>query len=511
MRPPGQNSKDQRGLQLVAVTQGKFLAQHLAQAANQRGLRLEQVICTNDDEPTAWHEYVVQKQKLKNSSLVLLLLHHPINLSQLVEATSQEQNVLVCFVGDGKLPNTAPTKEKKTLPELGPQQVAQALGWPTLNTPEELIESAWLLKNGLRPNSGQILVLASSLDQAALLDDAVATASLSCTEISPKQRKKFQLQKHGVVNIYEPGEINILSKLVAELSRQYIFDCVVAGDSLLEISSAYQFLTFPPTTDKKESANQTTLNSLASLLACYRNRDKQHSHASASSKKAAIEILDKHKPFLGELQAKALLTCYGLTAPSEKLVGSASAANEAANRLGFPVAIKAIGPQLVGRSELSAVALNLENGASVRQAFRNVLHACARTKPRPLLDGVLVSTMVPLDEYLDCAVHCVKGIALLQARRCLASGRPLMSLILKCPISDDQARESASLLFSKSPSPSSTQLGRLADFLSRLSQVGADLTGRIIWLHLDTVSLPTDETQALVIDARGVQKHVTGF
>ncbi len=73
-----------------------------------------------------------------------------------------------------------------------------------------------------------------------------------------------------------------------------------------------------------------------------------------------------HDGTLDEASAKALLAEAGVSVPAGRRASSADEAAAAAEALGYPVALKALG--VAHKSEAGAVKLNLRDAASVRAA-----------------------------------------------------------------------------------------------------------------------------------------------
>ncbi|MFI1255798.1 acetate--CoA ligase family protein [Streptomyces netropsis] len=95
---------------------------------------------------------------------------------------------------------------------------------------------------------------------------------------------------------------------------------------------------------------------------------------------------------LSEHAAKQLLRAYGIRVPREQLVTSAAAAVRAAAQVGYPVVMKASGPQLTHKTELGLVKIGLTSASQVRDAYRE-LTDIARYEGLPL-DGILVCQLV---------------------------------------------------------------------------------------------------------------------
>ena len=73
----------------------------------------------------------------------------------------------------------------------------------------------------------------------------------------------------------------------------------------------------------------------------------------------------------------ALLACYGLPIAEQRIVSTAREAAKAAGELGGPVAVKAIAPGLVHKSDAGAVALNLRGPDEVYLAAQGMAEQLA--------------------------------------------------------------------------------------------------------------------------------------
>jgi len=100
-------------------------------------------------------------------------------------------------------------------------------------------------------------------------------------------------------------------------------------------------------------------------------------------------VLKEGRKALTEYEAKKVLRSYGIPATREFLVHSQKEAVEKAERLGYPVVLKGSGSQLLHKTELDVIRLNLKNAREVREAFREI-----KKNAGDKLEGVLVQEMV---------------------------------------------------------------------------------------------------------------------
>jgi acetate---CoA ligase (ADP-forming) len=99
-----------------------------------------------------------------------------------------------------------------------------------------------------------------------------------------------------------------------------------------------------------------------------------------------------------------LLDCYGLPLVATRIVAGADEAVTAAAELGVPVALKAIAPGLIHKTDAGAVALGLGDASSVRAGAREIEAAVEKAGYR--LEGLIVQPMAaPGVELLLGVVH----------------------------------------------------------------------------------------------------------
>jgi acetyltransferase len=98
---------------------------------------------------------------------------------------------------------------------------------------------------------------------------------------------------------------------------------------------------------------------------------------------------------VGEAKAKEVLRAYDFDVPPGRLAGSAEEAVEAAQELGFPVAMKIASPDVVHKSDVGGVRLNLSNPEQVRDACELMFLRIPRSISGARLEGVYVEKMCP--------------------------------------------------------------------------------------------------------------------
>ncbi|WP_270934735.1 acetate--CoA ligase family protein [Falsiroseomonas oryzae] len=92
-----------------------------------------------------------------------------------------------------------------------------------------------------------------------------------------------------------------------------------------------------------------------------------------------------------EAEAKRLLATAGVPMLPEDVCATAEDAVAAARRIGFPVVAKILSPDILHKSEIGGVLLDLRDEQAVRAGFTTLLDRAARHAPAARIEGVLVA------------------------------------------------------------------------------------------------------------------------
>src|SRR5262249_20726322 len=97
---------------------------------------------------------------------------------------------------------------------------------------------------------------------------------------------------------------------------------------------------------------------------------------------------------LTESAGKQLLALYGIPVTHERVVTSAAEAAQAAQEIGFPVAMKIVSPQITHKTEAGGVVLNVVRVDEVRATFERIMDKARHYNAQAELYGVSVQEMV---------------------------------------------------------------------------------------------------------------------
>jgi hypothetical protein len=220
----------------------------------------------------------------------------------------------------------------------------------------------------------------------------------------------------------------------------------------------------------------------------------------------ATEVLHTAGETLSDHETKVVLRGFGLQVTRQAIANSASGASGFAERIGFPVVLKALSPDLRRRSELGAIELDLQNAAAVRRAYAVVVDAVERRAPTARLDGVVVAEHVP--EGLDMRAGILRTatdrmVVFAQARAGAVPSEPVFGL---CPLDHASALTIAHAVLSRIAVPalrrdSDPHAAPLAEVLLRLSWLAEKFGDRVNLVDANPVRITGDARGYVILDA----------
>ena len=119
---------------------------------------------------------------------------------------------------------------------------------------------------------------------------------------------------------------------------------------------------------------------------------------------ALIDRVKRERSNMLETESRMILEQYGITIPPARLVQEREEAVEAADELGYPVVLKISSPDIIHKSDVGGVKVNLGTSEEVRLAFDEVMERAKSVTSQ--IHGVLILPMVPRGE--ECIIGMVR-------------------------------------------------------------------------------------------------------
>ena len=122
-----------------------------------------------------------------------------------------------------------------------------------------------------------------------------------------------------------------------------------------------------------------------------------------SIKKFFDLIRSEGRSVLTEPEAKKVLAMAGIPIPREGVARDADEAVKLAQKIGCPVAMKIVSPQILHKSDSGAIRINVESKA-IEEAYFEVVAKAKDFNPSARIDGVLIQ------EMLSSGIETILGV-----------------------------------------------------------------------------------------------------
>ncbi|MEM2786393.1 MAG: acetate--CoA ligase family protein [Candidatus Nitrosotenuis sp.] len=113
-----------------------------------------------------------------------------------------------------------------------------------------------------------------------------------------------------------------------------------------------------------------------------------------STRKIFDETIKTEHKVITEEASKSILKAYGVKVPPYALVKSSKEAVKAAKKIGYPLVMKIVSPQILHKTDVGGVKVGINSDKEVKQAFNDMYGRLSKKKGVEV-KGVLLEKMVP--------------------------------------------------------------------------------------------------------------------
>ncbi len=228
----------------------------------------------------------------------------------------------------------------------------------------------------------------------------------------------------------------------------------------------------------------------------------------AAARALVREAVAGGRYLLSDPETKAILRTYGMAVVETRQAASVEEAVSAAQRIGYPVAVKILTPDVMHKSDVGGVTLDLDGDEGVRAAATRMRRRLAELFPQAKFEGYSVQAMVrrsnahelivgaALDAVFGPVIVFGQGGVTVEVADDHAVGLPPLNLVLARDLVD--RTRVARLLAGYRNRPAANMDAVLAT-LVQVSRMVADIPEIV---ELDLNPLLADSRGAVVLDAR---------
>lgn len=410
---------------------------------------------------------------------------------------------------------------------------------------DELLEVAQLLAHNRKPQKRGIAVVSHSGGISSLTADMLGVAGLELPALSAAARDGI----NGILKDFgwaaNPADVTgfargeqfpqIMQHMIDEPEvGTLVIASAGAGNQVEQVirmrDSTEKNVAFFWTASRTDKGNLETLkranipifyspeklaSGLRSLIDYHAWRDARlaggaaQAPALSADQKSTIDTLQSAgRTALSERESKQVIAAWGVAGAREALATSAGGAVEAAQQLGYPVALKVDSADILHKTEAGVVRLGLRDEVEVRSAYDAVMANAKKHAPDAAVTGVSVQEMV------TGGVEVIVGIkydAQLGPMLLFGSGGIMVEVfndvaLRHCPITRDEAHamigevKGAKLLRGFRGKPPA-DIDALADTLVRISRMAVNLEGRLAELDINPLMVLPEGRGVKAVDA----------
>jgi acetate---CoA ligase (ADP-forming) len=307
---------------------------------------------------------------------------------------------------------------------------------------DELIETTECFVHADPPKSNRLAAVSLSGGKRGLLIDAFHSAGLNFAPLSPNATGKLakMLGPGSIVgNPLDAGFAAVVDPLVYMQSIQVIIDdpdtdiviidaefpkaphelrernlrivnekAAKANKPVIYISTMSIGFTDFTKELRKSLPHLTVMQGLDRAVGAikslidYASLRKEVPDAASSSSASARATLERtlkgaRGAALDEVASKKLLKAYGIPVSREAIAQTAADAVKIAKKIGFPAVAKVVSADILHKSDIGGVVLNINSTTEVKKAFDAITARVKKLKGKPKLEGILIAQQVKAD------------------------------------------------------------------------------------------------------------------
>ncbi len=213
--------------------------------------------------------------------------------------------------------------------------------------------------------------------------------------------------------VTDPTETALTVAEVVKKTRKPVLAAWMGGDAVAEGIKIFNNLNVPT-----YSSPERAVNAFMYLVSYSRNvgvlyetpREIPVSFALDRTKLRSLfdTILLSGADVLSETFSKALLDAYEIPTTRPLPARSAQEAVQAARKLGHPVVLKVMSPEITHKTDVGGVLVNLRDDDEVRAGYQRIVDSATQKRPDATIEGVTVQSMVVAKDSFELILGAKK-------------------------------------------------------------------------------------------------------
>jgi len=463
-------------------------------------------------------------------------------MAGLAAARDAGKPVLIMKVGRSQLGAKAAASHTASI--AGDDLVANAIfeefGAIRVQSADQLLDFARVAAHGIYPEPNHLGVLTVSGGAGVLMSDAAEDRSVDMPEMPKATQERLQdvlpfasFRNPVDCTAHIVNDTSLLLSCLEAMTTEADYTSIIAFFAQVAGTESFGKLLYSELLEKRQRFPDKLFVLVAVLtaaqrkayedigIAIFEDADRAvaavaamgrlgRSFANRNRRDGAVGLASVELPgnTPSEADAKKLLAQHGISFAREQACATVEEALASAERIGFPVVMKILSPDILHKTEMGGVLVGLNSADEVASGFGTLMERARVKAPDARIEGVLVAQMVKggTEAIIGIKQDPVFGpIAIFGPGGIFAELMP-DAVLDRCPFSVEQARSMiersrlAPILKGARGKPPA-DINAAATMLSNLSKFAVSAGRRLKSIDLNPVVILDESKGAVALDA----------
>ncbi|HLV30430.1 MAG TPA: acetate--CoA ligase family protein [Chitinispirillaceae bacterium] len=356
---------------------------------------------------------------------------------KIAEKTSEKKPVIIFKSGVTKSGSRAASSHTGSLAgaDIAYDTAFKKCGIIRTQTYEQMFEYATAFSSQPLPAGNRVAVITNAGGPGIMATDAIELNGLKMADLHPETTKKLKAVLPGAASVKNPVDVlgdadpqryalalQYLSTdpnvdaIIILLTPQAVTDCLGTAEKLCDVkvnekpvlacflggedvAQARNYMLAHNLPDYRSPEKAVNVLKAMNGYAQWRNRDKTVQELFKGEREKVTEIIKRYRQSkevqINEADAKSILRAYGIKTPDGALVTNSQGAVTRAEKIGFPLVMKIVSPDIIHKSDVGGVVLNLQDSQQVAAAFDSMIGNIKSKMPDARIRGVYIEKMCP--------------------------------------------------------------------------------------------------------------------
>ena len=427
--------------QIALVSQSGAICAALCEDASAQGIGFSAVISMGNKAAMSEIDVLHMLANHKQTKVIVMYLEDMGNGQEFLKVCKNITRKLkkpVLVLKSGRSPEGAKAAMSHTGALMGSDEIYDALlkqsGAIRVDTMEELFDYATAFSKQPLPTKGDLVIVSNAGGPAIISTDACSKLGIKMANIQSIRSKIDAVippwgSSRNPVDIVGDADFNrfnnVLDRVLAHPNVGSVISmCTPSGtldyDKLAEVivamSNKYKKTMLASLMGLDEGITNREIlakggipyytyaeGAIRTLHAMLRyakwitttpGKIKKFNANKAKVKKIFDQVKKERRPNLLEEEGQEVLRAYGFPLPKSTLAKTPNEAIKIAKKIGFPVVMKIVSPQIIHKSDAGGVKVNIKNDIEVKNAFNEIVNNAKKYNKKAEIKGVLVVEMV---------------------------------------------------------------------------------------------------------------------